>query len=68
MSKLIQVAKEFRQNAASQGGVPQNCPFTRGDLGPHLIRGSLGQLVSTPPNGMSVGSAVLAQLLVMLNR
>jgi len=37
-----------------------------GESGPHLIRGSLGPPESS--NGISIGSASLAQLMVLSNR
>ena len=40
--------------------VLQNSPFPWQDMGPHLIRGSLGPMCPHP-NGISIGSAVLAQ-------
>jgi len=45
-------------NAFSVG---ENNPHSHGIPGPHLIHGSLGPPKFKPPNGISIGSSVLAQ-------
>ena len=42
--------------------IPSNVPLPVGDLDPHLIQGSLYSQESVHPNGISIGSAVVAQL------
>ena len=49
------------------GRCPQIAHFV-GDPGPHLIHDSLNLPKSRPPNGISIASAVLAQLMVVTNR
>jgi len=46
----------------------QKLPLPMGDLGPHLIHGSLGPPESIPPNRISIGSAVFARIMIMTDR
>jgi len=46
---------------------PKNCPFEWEDLDPHLTHGSLGQPESTAKNGISIGSAVFAELKLVID-
>jgi len=63
--------KKFDEKSHCRGSALLHRPFPWGDSGPYLIHGSLGPFtrVRVPiPNSISIGSAVLAQLMVMPNR
>jgi len=46
----------------------KKCPFSWGDLNPHVIHGSLGPTRVFVPNGISIGSAIYAGLAKVINR
>ena len=54
------VVREFRQKDTSDGVPPQKMPLSQGDQGVHLIIPWANRVYI--PNGISISSAILAQL------
>ena len=52
----------------SDGRCPQKLPLLSGGSGPPANTGFLGAIQVHIPKGISVGSAVLAQLMIVINR
>ena len=65
------MVKKILMKSRIAGGAPSYIAPSLGDSGPYLIHGSLGPFtrVRVPiPNSISIGSSVLAQLMVIPNR
>jgi len=63
-----QVVKRIFDKRPHRRGAPQNYPFPSGGCVPPSNTWFLGTIRVHTPNGISIGSAVLAQLMVMSNR